>query len=293
MTDQPTRQHFLPAFIPVPREKDRSNGWKPEVQRAFIEALAETGSVKSAARRVARADHGAYLLRRHPDAQEFRRAWDAALDIGMRRIEDVAMDRALNGVEQPVYSYGKIVGSRTVYNDRLLMFMLRNRAPERFTGGKAKAPNAVDQMQLKRLKQQWHQEWQRQHAMESAERSRARGDDLLEQINTMHRRWFLQLGPQTRAAYRSFRETEIAEAQAQDELLWAMTDAETDCEELTSTGASAEQAQAAEQADARAAEAEYAEWFSEERRARISWVIDVVFGAVSAVGDEGDGEENL
>ena len=77
----------LPAFAPVPRAKDRSNGWKPEVQRAFIEALAETGSVKSAARRVGRAEVGAYLLRRHPEAEEFRRAWDAALDIGMRRAQ--------------------------------------------------------------------------------------------------------------------------------------------------------------------------------------------------------------
>ena len=90
MTDQTADQHILPAFAPVPRAKDRSNGWKPEVQRQFIEALAETGSVKSACRRVNRADHGAYLLRNHPDAHEFRRAWDAALDIGMRRIEDVA-----------------------------------------------------------------------------------------------------------------------------------------------------------------------------------------------------------
>ena len=56
--DQPP-QTILPPFAPVPREKDRSNGWKPEVQRAFIEALAETGSVRAACRRVARADHGA------------------------------------------------------------------------------------------------------------------------------------------------------------------------------------------------------------------------------------------
>ena len=30
----------------------------------------------------------------------------------MRRIEDVAMDRAMHGVETPVYSYGKLVGTR-------------------------------------------------------------------------------------------------------------------------------------------------------------------------------------
>ena len=96
MTDSPPDQPphtVLPAFAPVPRAKDRTNGWKPQVQRAFIEALAETGSVRAACRRVNRADHGAYLLRRHPQAAAFRAAWDAALDIGMRRIEDVAAIR--------------------------------------------------------------------------------------------------------------------------------------------------------------------------------------------------------
>ena len=89
----PTPPHVLPQFAPVPRATDRHNGWKPAVQLAFIEALAETGSVKSAARRVGRAEVGAYLLRRHPQAAEFRAAWDIALDIGMRRIEDVAAIR--------------------------------------------------------------------------------------------------------------------------------------------------------------------------------------------------------
>ena len=76
---------------------------------------------------------GAYYLRRQCGAESFRAAWQAAIDLGVQRIEDVAMDRALNGVDVPVYSYGKLVGTRTAYTDRLLMFMLRNRAPERFT----------------------------------------------------------------------------------------------------------------------------------------------------------------
>lgn len=86
----PTRYESVPPFTPVPRKCDRSNGWKPAVQQAFIEALADTGSVRAACAKVNRADHGAYLLRRHPEAGEFRRAWEAALDIGMRRVEDVA-----------------------------------------------------------------------------------------------------------------------------------------------------------------------------------------------------------
>ncbi|MFN2100477.1 hypothetical protein [Altererythrobacter sp. MF3-039] len=158
----------LPDFTPVPRAKDRSNGWKPEVQRAFIEALADTGSVAHACRKVNRSTNGAYQLRRQDGAQGFAAAWEAALAHGVKRIEDVAMDRALNGVEVPVYSYGKLVGTRRQYNDRLLMFMLRNRAPERFTEGRAKAMNAVDQQTLDKLKKQWRKEWKKEFGIKNA-----------------------------------------------------------------------------------------------------------------------------
>ena len=146
----------LPAFTPVPRQYQRHDGWTPERQRGFIEALADTGSVGAAARAVDMSSEGAYQLRRQPGAEGFRAAWEAALALGIQRIEDVAMDRALNGTEEPVYSYGKLLGTRTKHNDRLLMFMLRNRAPERFAaGGGPKGLNAVSQMQLDKLKKQW------------------------------------------------------------------------------------------------------------------------------------------
>ena len=41
----------LPEFAPVPG-KYRHDGWTPERQKALIEALADTGSVSHAARRV-------------------------------------------------------------------------------------------------------------------------------------------------------------------------------------------------------------------------------------------------
>ena len=297
--DQPAPQHVLPQFAPVPRAKDRHNGWKPAVQLAFIEALAETGSVKSAARRVGRAEVGAYLLRRHPEAEEFRKAWDIALDIGMRRIEDVAMDRALHGVEVPMYSYGKLIGTRTVYNDRLLMFMLRNRAPERFTGGKPNALNAIDKMELTRHKQQWRKEWEREAAQSTADHAAPTGDSLIERITLMHQRWFCQLGPQARAAYRQFRQCELDEASAVRDARWAATDLEiarTDLAEATDPDDANDARQAlghaeADHAAGRAAlaraEAEYAEWFTDERRAKVWCAIDVVFGAVS-VDDKPD-----
>ncbi|PIW55207.1 MAG: hypothetical protein COW16_07350 [Sphingomonadales bacterium CG12_big_fil_rev_8_21_14_0_65_65_10] len=208
----------LPAFTSVPRLKDRSNGWKPEVQRAFIEALADTGSVKAACRKVGRAEVGAYLLRRHPEAESFRAAWQAALDLGMQRIEDVAMDRALNGVEVPVYSYGKLVGARTVYNDRLLMFMLRNRAPERFgariDGGRhAKGlggPGAIGKMEKRRLKKKWRAKWQAEldkkntspaEVYASIER---KVEKLREQVLDNRRRDWARLSDEARQAFVSY-----------------------------------------------------------------------------------------
>ena len=162
-------------------------------------------------------DHGAYLLRRHPEAEEFRRAWDAALDIGLRRIEDVAMDRALNGCEQPVYSYGKLLGQRTVYNDRLLMFMLKNRAPERFGGGgrgRGLGGSAPDAVQLARYKKQWRREWDEERAREAAEAQRD-SDEILAGINTklenMHRNWLRRLSPRVRALYEAYQEAEREE----------------------------------------------------------------------------------
>src|SRR5690606_20272370 len=167
-------------FTPVPRLKDRSNGWKPHVQRAFIEALAETGSVAAACRRVGRSDHGVYQLRRHPEAQEFRAAWDAALDLGVRRIEDAAMDRALYGTEETVHYHGELVATHRRFNERLVMFILRNRAPHRFAaGGGARGLNAVGKMELNRLKQRWRREWEREQA-----ESQPSHEELLDELDT-------------------------------------------------------------------------------------------------------------
>ena len=162
------RAGTIPAFTPVPRRCRRHDGWTEARQRGFIEALADTGSVKAAAHAVNMTPEGAYLLRRHQHGESFRKAWAAALDLGVQRIEDVAMERALNGVEVPVYAYGKIIGTRRVYNDRLLMFMLRNRAPKRFAADGAKGMNAVDRALLKRLKKEWRKEWEAERARDEA-----------------------------------------------------------------------------------------------------------------------------
>ncbi len=137
-------------------------------------------------------EYGIYALRRHPQAASFRAAWEVALDIGIRRIEDVAMDRALHGVEEPVYHVGAIVGTRRVYNDRLLMFMLRNRAPKRFAadgaGRAAAGMNAIDQMMLIRLKKEWRAEWEKERALADVEDEDAVIAGINAKLDTMKNR---------------------------------------------------------------------------------------------------------
>lgn len=206
----------LPAFTPVPRKSKRHDGWTEERQQRFIEALASTGSVKAAARAVDMSAEGAYHLRRQPGAESFAAAWQAALDHGVQRIEDVAMERALNGVEVPVYSYGKLVGSRTAYNDRLLMFMLRNRAPERFANGKSdlKGLNAVGKMEKRRLKKKWRRKWEKEQERKtgrkhlSAPEARkvidAKLEELRQRVLARKGMEWRTLSPETREAYRHY-----------------------------------------------------------------------------------------
>ncbi len=72
------------AFEPVPR-RARSDGWKPEHQRAFNAALAITGSPRAAARTIGKHEFGAQTLRKARGGRSFAEAWDAAMDLARER----------------------------------------------------------------------------------------------------------------------------------------------------------------------------------------------------------------
>lgn len=115
-----------PAFTPVPRRHPRRDGWTPARQRAFIDALAATGTVKAAARAVNMASEGAYMLRRQPGGEEFAAAWDAVLEHRIAVLRDNVIERAIEGVEVPVIYHGEVVTTRRTYNERAATFLLRN-----------------------------------------------------------------------------------------------------------------------------------------------------------------------
>ncbi|MEH3107767.1 MAG: hypothetical protein PGN09_10970 [Sphingomonas fennica] len=103
----------------------RQDGWTPDRQQAFIEALAQSACVTEACRTVGMSKRSAYALRTRPAAQGFRIAWDAALDLGIRRLTDECLSRALNGVPVPHFYRGEQVGEHRRYDNRLAMFPLR------------------------------------------------------------------------------------------------------------------------------------------------------------------------
>ena len=129
--DDPPDEGDDGPFDPVP-VRYRHDGWVPDRQLAFIETLSACGCVDEAARAVGMSRNSAYALRRRPDAQAFRLAWDAAMDYAVGRLSDAALSRAINGVAVPIFHNGVEVGARRHFDERLTMFLLRYRDPVRY-----------------------------------------------------------------------------------------------------------------------------------------------------------------
>ena len=93
---------------------------------AFIERLKATGNVTLAASGAGVALQHAYRTRNRSKA--FRRSWEDALEQAMDLLEGEARRRA-TGIKRDVWYAGEKVGTKNVYSDTLLMFLLRARRP--------------------------------------------------------------------------------------------------------------------------------------------------------------------
>ena len=85
---------------------------KKPARELFLEALADGVSVTLSCE-IARWDRSNAYKLRNADA-EFARAWDAALEAGTDKLEDVARTRAMNS------------------SDVLMIFLLKGRRPEKY-----------------------------------------------------------------------------------------------------------------------------------------------------------------
>jgi hypothetical protein len=107
-------------------KRRRGGHWKP----AFLEFLRASASVTDSARGAGVSRRGTYKAREKDE--EFREAWEDALEEATDALEAEARRRALEGVREPVFYQGKEVGSVQRYSDTLLIFLLKGRRREVF-----------------------------------------------------------------------------------------------------------------------------------------------------------------
>ena len=127
---EPEEDDPLLAFAPFIHAAPRRNSITPDLQRRFVGTLAATGIVTQAARSIGKSMEALYKLRARPGAEGFAAAWDAALERGVQRLEDCALERALQGTPTPIVSSGKLLGVWHKPDNGLLRFLLQHRLPQ-------------------------------------------------------------------------------------------------------------------------------------------------------------------
>ncbi len=128
---------------PAPKTslRPQHNGWSPERQQRFLDHLALHGNVSAAARSAGMTKQSAYWLRRQAHSVDFAAAWDAALADRGRLIEDLAMDRLLDGEEEVIEREGVVVAVRRRPADvRLLLYHLKRLDRQRTDALKPRIP---------------------------------------------------------------------------------------------------------------------------------------------------------
>jgi hypothetical protein len=117
---------MVPITHPTPAQRGRRKVTR-RAQGQFFEALASGWSVTHAAQRAGVHRQRLYELRVEDD--EFAAEWEQAWQAGTDTLVDEVRRRALEGVEEPVYQKGELVGHVRRYSDVLLMFMVKQRDP--------------------------------------------------------------------------------------------------------------------------------------------------------------------
>jgi hypothetical protein len=112
------------AVIPYVAPEDR---WNKPKMAMFLRELAACHNVAAAAKSVGMSRQSAYKLRNRLKGQPFDIAWEAAFQHGYDALHQAALERALFGVEVPVYHAGEQVGTRRHFDERLTVFFLSRR----------------------------------------------------------------------------------------------------------------------------------------------------------------------
>lgn len=99
-------------------------------QKAFLSALAESGVLAHAA--AAAGVDRVTVYRARQDDPTFDAACQDAIEEATDKLVQEARRRALEGVEEPVYQGGALVGTKRVYSDALMGKLLAAYRPQQF-----------------------------------------------------------------------------------------------------------------------------------------------------------------
>lgn len=100
-------------------------------QRAFLASYAESGNITYAAECA-----GVSAATHHNDWKHdpvYWAAFEAAHEMACDRLELEARRRAVEGVREPVFHRGRLVGHITKHSDALLMFLLKAERRQKFS----------------------------------------------------------------------------------------------------------------------------------------------------------------
>lgn len=97
----------------------------------FLESLAQNGNVTQAAR-VAGWKYPTIAEELRKEDPDFDRAWFDAKRQANDSLVAEARRRAVEGVQEPVFYKGEMIGSVTKYSDKLLETLLKGEMPEKF-----------------------------------------------------------------------------------------------------------------------------------------------------------------
>lgn len=111
------------GFSPPPGAT-RHEGWTPDKQRCFLEALSEGHNVIRSCAIVGLSKQSAYALRNSPRGQSFALGWDAAVLKARDALADDLMDRAFNGVRDTVTRDDGSIITRHRHDNRHAMAVL-------------------------------------------------------------------------------------------------------------------------------------------------------------------------
>ena len=104
----------------------RHDGWTLDKQGQFLRQLSATHSVSRAAESVGMTRQSAYRLRSRLKGQAFDLAWQVAFHHSFDCLAHAALERALNGVEVPVFHKGEQVGAYRRYDERLTVALMKS-----------------------------------------------------------------------------------------------------------------------------------------------------------------------